>query len=64
MEDNEEEKEYFGCPGHCFDIDGDLWHEPGSCKGPHFTISGPCCGYKNKPKIKFEWPEFKDGKRT
>lgn len=24
--------QYFGAPGHCFDINGDWWHKPGSCE--------------------------------
>ena len=61
MENNEqEEKEYFGIPGHCFDIDGYLWHDPGTCNGVHFTITKPCCGYRIKSK-ESDWPEFKDG---
>jgi len=29
---------YSGTPGTCFDIDGEWWHEPGSC--PHCRIAG------------------------
>lgn len=32
----------FGIPGHCFDIDGDWWHDPGSCT--HHADGRPCCG--------------------
>lgn len=28
--------------GHCFDIDGGLWHEPGQCKAPE-CHGGRCC---------------------
>lgn len=23
---------YSGVPGHCYDIDGNLWHDPGDCR--------------------------------
>jgi hypothetical protein len=40
---------YHGVPGHCFSIDGDLWHDPGEChsNGKHLTLDNdrPCCGY-------------------
>jgi hypothetical protein len=31
--------------GHCFDIDGGLWHEPGTCKAPE-------CGYDGDRPLK------------
>ena len=42
----ETETEYYGIPGHCFDIDGDRWHEPGECKGAAVNCDGECCGYR------------------
>lgn len=39
---------YFGIPGHCFDIDGDLWHDPGECKDVECRRR-PCCGYRGDP---------------
>jgi len=33
---------YYGAPGHCFSIDGDLWHDEGSCR---HADGCPCCGY-------------------
>lgn len=33
---------YYGAPGHCFSIDGDLWHNEGSCR---HADGRPCCGY-------------------
>lgn len=42
-------REYFGTPGHCYDIDGFLWHDPGACKDV-FCQGQPgakaCCGYE------------------
>ncbi len=29
--------------GHCHDIDGDLWHEPGACPGARVNCDGKCC---------------------
>lgn len=46
------ERVYFGVPGHCYDIDNYLWHEPGKCptNGRHFTLPNdrPCCGYREQ----------------
>lgn len=36
---------YYGRPGHCFDADGCLWHEPGECIGAPVNCNGKCCGY-------------------
>ncbi len=33
-----------GAPGHCFDIDGDWWHEPGSCRHCSPTLDWVICG--------------------
>jgi hypothetical protein len=41
---------YFGRAGHCFDIDGNLWHEPGACRGAPDNCSGKCCGYEEASK--------------
>ena len=30
-------------PGHCQDIDGGLWHEPGQCPGAVLNCDGKCC---------------------
>lgn len=38
-------KVYFGVPGHCFDADGEWWHEPGGCKGAVVNCPGGCCGF-------------------
>lgn len=35
-------------PGHCISIDGDLWHEIGSCL--HGRSQEPCCYEKPNPK--------------
>lgn len=32
-----------GVPGHCFDIEGDWWHEPGKCPGAPLNCNGKCC---------------------
>lgn len=32
-----------GVPGHCYDIDGGLWHEPGTCEGATVNCDGKCC---------------------
>lgn len=37
---------YFGVAGHCHDIDGWFWHEPGTCKGASVNCNGRCCGYE------------------
>lgn len=29
--------------GHCVDINGDWWHEPGKCPGAPMNCSGKCC---------------------
>lgn len=41
-----EEGRYFGVPGHCISIDGDLWHDPGKCIGTPANCSGDCCGFE------------------
>jgi hypothetical protein len=33
------EVRYYGSPGHCYDIDGGWWHDPGTCTWGH-----DCCG--------------------
>ncbi len=45
------DREYFGIPGHCVSIDGDLWHEPGKCEGSSVNCNGQCCGYVEKPTL-------------
>ncbi len=40
---------YFGRPGHCFDIDGGWWHEPGTCPGAVMNCDGKCCGVDPEP---------------
>ncbi len=30
--------------GHCRDIDGGLYHDPGECPGAILNCSGRCCG--------------------
>ena len=35
---------YFGAPGHCFNIDGEWWHDPGTCPGAILNCNGKCCG--------------------
>lgn len=30
-------------PGHCIDIDGNWWHEPGLCEGARMNCRGDCC---------------------
>jgi hypothetical protein len=40
-----DERQYFGRPGHCYDIDGFLWHSPGECRGAAVNCDGKCCGY-------------------
>lgn len=39
---------YYGIAGHCFDIDGGLWHEPGQCVGAPVNCNGKCCGFETK----------------
>lgn len=38
------EPQYFGQPGHCFNIDGEWWHDPGTCKGAPDNCDAKCCG--------------------
>ena len=38
------ETRYFGQPRHCFTIDGEWWHEPGTCPGALLNCPGKCCG--------------------
>lgn len=42
----DERPRYFGQAGHCVSIDGDLWHEPGRCRGAADNCDGKCCGYE------------------
>ena len=32
-----------GIPGHCVDIDGGRWHDPGACRGSVDNCTGRCC---------------------
>lgn len=52
MADDTDPGRYFGIPGHCFDIDGYLWHEPGRCRGGVWNCDGNCCGYSNEQEAK------------
>ena len=45
------QKRYFGVPGKCISIDGELWHEAGEC---------PNCGYEDVPLPAVE-PERGEG---
>jgi len=41
-------RQYYGVPGHCHDIDGFFWHDPGECIGAPVNCDGRCCGYIEK----------------
>jgi protein gp37 len=50
-------------PGRCISIDGDWWHEPGSCESCRASLDWVICGGESGPGARV-WPGFEDAARS